>query len=103
MISATCVRALLAHQVVVHGGQRQQAGDGRVIGVDAAVGKDQQRVAGLDGQRGAAAKLRERALQALGAFLHREEHGQRGGQEIALRNAAQLFQIAVGQDRDAAA
>ena len=40
----------------------------------------------------------ERALQALGAFLHREEHGQRGGQEIALRDAAQLLQVAVGQN-----
>jgi hypothetical protein len=59
----------LADQMVVHGGEREQAGDGRVIGVDAAVGKDQKRVAILDGPRRAAAELGERALEALGAFL----------------------------------
>ena len=89
---------LLADQVVVHGGQRQQAGDGRVVLVHAAVGENQQGVARLDGQRRAAAELVERALQALLAVLHREKHGQRGGEEIALRDAAQLFQIAIGQD-----
>ena len=88
----------LAHQVVVHGGQRQQAGDGGIIRVHAAVGENQQRVARLNGQRGAAAELRQRALQALAAVVDGEEHGQRGGQKIALRHAAQLFQIAIGED-----
>ena len=36
----------LAHQVMVHAGGRQQAGDRRVRGVDAAVGQDQDAVAG---------------------------------------------------------
>ena len=33
---------LFAYQVVVDGGERQQAGDGRVVRVDAAIGEDQQ-------------------------------------------------------------
>ena len=37
----------LAHQVVVHAGGGQQAGDRRVAGVDAAVREDQDAVAGL--------------------------------------------------------
>ena len=49
-----------ADQLIVDGGQRQQAGNRRVVVVHAAVGENQQRVAALDGQRGAAAKLVER-------------------------------------------
>ena len=49
--------APLADEVIVQGRQRQQAGNGSVVPVDAAVGNDQQCVAGLDGQRGAIAKV----------------------------------------------
>ena len=75
---------LLADQVIVHGRHRQQAGNGSGVRVDAAVGENQQGVAGLYGQRGAAAEARQRPFQASGAIFHREEHGQRGGQKIAL-------------------
>ena len=83
----------------MHRGQRKQARDWSVVLVEPAVGKNQQRVPGLDGLRGTAAELVERALQARLRHPRPEERGQRGGQEIALRNAAQLFQIAIGQDR----
>ena len=53
-----------AHQQVVHGGQREQARDGSVVFVDAAIGKNQQRVAGLHGQRSALAQFIESALQS---------------------------------------
>ena len=89
---------LFADQVIVDRGHGQQAGDGSVFFVDAAVGENQQRVAGLDGQRGAPAQLGERALQTLGAVFDGKQHGQRGGQEIALADAAHLFQIAIGED-----
>ncbi len=49
--------------------------------------------------RGAAAQIVERVPQAGFAIFGAEERGQRGGQQIARRNAAQLFQIAIGQDR----
>src|ERR1017187_2930058 len=65
----------IADQVVVHGGEGQQAGDGGIVYVEAAVGEDEQAVAGLDGQRGAAAKLIEGALQALFAVFDGEERG----------------------------
>ena len=86
------------NQVVMHGGEREQAGDGGVVPIDAAVGENQQRVSGLDGQRGAAAQLIEPALQAARAFFHGEQHGQGIGQKIAARDAAQLFQVGVGQN-----
>ena len=89
----------LAHQQVVHGGQRQQAGDGRVVLVHAAIGKNQQRVAGLHRQRSSLAQLFERALQSSFAVAGAEQRGQRGGQQISGRNPAQFFQIAIGQQR----
>ncbi len=52
----------------------------------------------MDGARGAPLELGERAFESLGAFFDREERGQRGGEEIALRDAAQFFEIAVGED-----
>ena len=88
----------LADEVVVHGGERQQAGDERVVLVEAAVGKDEQRVAALDGQRGAAAQTGQRALQFLGAALDAVEGGQGGGEEVAPGDAAQLLQVAVGEE-----
>ncbi len=99
----------LAHQVVMDGGEGEEAGDGSVLFVEAAVGKDQQRVAGLDGQRGAAAERIEGALEVEGAIFgglagagiggaHGEEGGQRGGEEIAVGDAAQLFERAVAED-----
>ena len=44
-----------ADQVIVDGGQRQQARNRRVLVIDAAIRENQQRVAGLDGQRSALA------------------------------------------------
>ncbi len=87
-----------ADQVVVHGGQGEQAGNGRVVFVDAAVGKDQQRVAGLDGEGGAAAESIEGAFKASFAVFDARTGGQGGGEEIALRDAAQLFEVAVAED-----
>ena len=52
------------HQQVVHGGQRQQAWDGRVIFVHAAIGKNQQRVSGFHRQRSSLAQLIESALES---------------------------------------
>ena len=90
--------SLVAHQMVVHGGQRQQAGDRGVIFVDAAVGENQHRVAGCDRQAGPLAKPVQRPLQSLLAIRHPEQHWQRGGQKIAPGYTPQLLQIAIGQD-----
>ena len=68
------------------------------MAIDAAIGEDEQRVAGVDGVRGAGAQIVERVLQAVFAIRGAEQRGQRGGQQIARGDAAQLFQIAVGQD-----
>ena len=48
--------------------------------------------------RGAGAQIVERVAQAGFAICSAEERGQRGGEQIAGGDAAQLFQIAIGQD-----
>ncbi len=92
-----------ADQVVVHGRQRQQAGNGGVIVVDAAVRQNQDVVAGLDRDRSAPAQRIERALQPLCAIRRAEQGGDGGGQEIALRDAAQLSRNRGWSEWDAAA
>jgi len=74
---------LLADQAVVDGGHGQQAGDGRVGRIDAAVGEDEQGVAGVYGVGGAGAQVVKRVLEALFAVGGAEERGQRGGQQVA--------------------
>ncbi len=51
---------LLADETIVNGGHGEQAGDGRVGGVDAAVGDDEQGVSGGDGVGGARAEVFQR-------------------------------------------
>ncbi len=89
---------LLAHQAVVHGGHGQQAGNGRIGGIDAAVGEDEQGIAGVHRVGGAGAQIFERVPEAGLAVFSAEQRGDGGGQQIAGRDAAQLFQIAVGED-----
>ncbi len=88
----------LAHEVVVHRRERQQARDRRVIAFDAAVREDQQAVARADGERRAAAKTVQRPLQLLFAAFDPVQHRERGRQEIAPGHAAELLQVEVGQD-----
>ena len=65
------IARLLADQMVVHGRKRQQAGNRRVLFVHAAVGENQQRVAGLDRQRGAPAERSRRPVRAASRRLPR--------------------------------
>ncbi len=90
---------LFLDEAIVHGGHRQQAWDRRIGRVNAAIRENQQRVAGVHGERGAVAQIVERVAQALFAVLGAEQRGQRGGQQVARGDAAQLFQIPVRQDR----
>ena len=82
MISATWVRVFFADQMIVHRRQRQQAGDRRVLSIHAAVGKNQQRVAGLDGERCAPAQaLPSARSRPVFAVSRAEQRRQRGRQE----------------------
>ena len=92
------VAGLFANQMVVHGGERQQAGNRRVLVVHAAVGKNQQRKAAAYRFRGAAAKIFHRLAKLLLAGIHAKQHGQRGRSNIAPVHLAQLFQSPVGDD-----
>ena len=74
--------SLLLDQQVVHGGQRQQAGDGSVILIHATIGKNEQRVTGFSSERCALAQLVERTLQSGFSFARTEQRGQRDGQQI---------------------
>ncbi len=89
---------LLLDEPVVHGSHGEQTGDRSVGGVDSAVGDDEQRVSGCDGVCGACTQLIERIAKAGFAIFRAEECRQRGRKQIAGRDAAQLFQISIGQD-----
>ena len=93
------VARLLADQMIVNRRERQQARNRRVFVVHAAIGKDQQRVARLDGLRGALAKIFDGLLQRALAAFDAEQRRQRGGQEISPFHAAQLFEAPVRNDR----
>ncbi len=88
-----------ADQMIVHGGERQQARDRRVFVVHAAVGKNQQTVAVADGERGAPAQAVQRAFQLARSARGRKHRLQRGGQKVAPTHAAQLFQVEIRQNR----
>src|SRR6185312_7950730 len=90
---------LFADQQIVHRRQRQQTWDRRILLVHAAIRQNQQRVAGLYRQRRSLAQLFQRALQSFFAFLRAEQRWQCRGKQIARRHAAQLFQIAIRENR----
>src|ERR1019366_3234643 len=52
----------------------------------------------LHRKRSSAAKFIESALEAFFAFLHTKTSGERGGQEIAVREATEFFEVAIGED-----
>src|SRR6185437_2227344 len=89
---------LLPHQAVVHRGHGEEAWNGRGSGVDVAIGEDQQRIARSDGVRGAVAQVVERMLEAGFTVSSAEMRGQGGRKQIAGGNAAQLFEIPVGEN-----
>ena len=89
---------LLLDETVVHRSHGEQAGDGRVGCVDAAIGDDEQRVTGVDGMRSAAAEIVEGVAQTFFAVRSAEKCRQSGGEQIAGGNAAQFLKLAVGED-----
>ena len=94
-IERDMVARFFANQMVVDGGERKQAGNRRIVVIHAAVGKNQQRVAGLHRQRCALGKARRARAPAPARHRRREtapaEWWPAGRRS---RNAAQLFQIA---------
>jgi len=64
---------LLADEVVVHGGDEEQRGDGRQVLVRVAVAEDDQLRPARDRVAHLAAHVVERATQALAALGHREQ------------------------------
>ena len=74
---------LLLHQPVVHCGHGQQTGNGRIGGIDAPIGEDQQRVARVDSVRCAIAQVVKRVLQPRLAILGAEESRKRRCQQVA--------------------
>ena len=87
-----------ADQPIVHRGHGKKTGNRGVSSIDAAIGKDEQRITGVDGVRRAIAQVFERMPQAFFAILGAEERRKRRGEQIAGRDTAQFFQVAVGQD-----
>src|SRR3954452_7386310 len=81
--------SVFAYKMVVDRREGKHARDGRVVFVGTAIGENQQRVSGLERQRCTTTEMMERVLQAFLAFLHAVKSGHGGGEEVALRNAAQ--------------
>ena len=90
---------LFSHQPVMHRGHGQQAGNRGISRIDAAIRENQQRVAGAHRVCGAVAQIVQRVLESVFAVLGSEERRKRGSKQIARRDAAQLLEIAIGQDR----
>ena len=80
-------------------GKRQQAGNRSVVLIYPAVGKNEQCIAGLDGQRCPAGKFIQRRSKSCFAILCTEQRRQGNRQQVSARNPAQLFQIAIGENR----
>ena len=87
----------LADEVVVHGRDGQQRGDGGVVRVDRAVGEDDDLVAVEDVLLGLAAEPLQGALHA--ARLGREADGDGLGLEVLAVHPAQALEVLVGEHR----
>ena len=87
-----------ADQVVVYRGESQQAGDGRFGRVHAAIGKNEQVIAGMNRQSSAAAERIELTPETGISIRYGKQRGQSGGQKISGYDAPQLFQITIGND-----
>ena len=92
------VTCLLANQMIVDGRKRQQTGNGCMVFVHAAIGKNQQRVAGLYRQRSRAAQRLDCLLELLFTALNPKEHGQSRGQKVAPAHSTQFLQPPIGDD-----
>ena len=87
-----------AHQVVMHAGSGQQAGNGRVLRIHTTVRKNQDAVARCHGGAGLAAQLRHRAFQTRTIFIWVVQQRQRRRSEArARRQVAQLGNLIVVQ------
>src|SRR5581483_3891671 len=89
---------LFADERVVHGGEREEAGNGRVVLVEATIGEAEHGVAVRDGERGATANLIEGTAKTVFALFYAEAGGEGGSEEIAEAETAQLFELAIGED-----
>ena len=91
----------LADQVMMHRRGRQQRRNRDALGPGLAVGQHDDVVAAAHRAFRALAQFRERLLHAGGALLGRIAHVEGAGVELLLdvADAADLFQILVGEDR----
>ena len=80
-----------ADQVMMDGGGGEQRGDRRVIGIDAAIGKNQDRCAIGDRLAGGGAEFVDGFAEAVCAFGDIEQHRQRDRAQIAGRQPRGAF------------
>ena len=90
-----------AHEMVMHAGGREQAGNRRVLRVDAAIRQDQDAVAGGHRRARLAAQLRHRALEARAILVRVVEQRQRRRSERRTRRqVAKLGHLVVVKHRE---
>ena len=93
-------RALaLANEVVMHAGGRQQAGDSRVMRTHAPVGEDEDRTAGFDSLRRAAAQSVHRPVHRARPFVGRKEERQRRRLDAGPVDRLDLLEVSLREDR----
>src|SRR5271165_3627427 len=87
--------------MMMHGRRRQQSWDRDAIGTEHAVGKDDDVVAAVYGRFSPLAQATQRLLHPFRAPLDRVSDIERLGVEgiFEVADAADLFQVLVGQDR----
>ena len=89
-----------AHEVMVDARRGEQARHRRAVAIGAAVGQNQDRVAGIDGVARPAREIVDSApLEARAVLARVEQHRQRGRPEPGLVDVAQLRQLVVVDDR----
>ena len=87
-----------ADEVVVDGGAGEEAGDGGVAGVDAAVGEDEDAGTVIDGLGGGGLEAVEGGLECAFAIGGAEERGEGGAAEGGLVEFLDLGALTVGDD-----
>ncbi len=88
----------LADEVVVYGGGGEEARDGCVALIDAAVGEDEEGSAVLDSVGGVGAEFVEGPLEACFAVGDMEEHGDGDGAEVTGFDFADFFEVGIAED-----
>ena len=87
----------LAHQMMMHGRYREQGRNGRMVGINASVGKNQEGLAIGNGIRSGFPQCRNAIFQAI-RIVHVKQGRKGYRREVLAFEAAQFLQLSVGEN-----